>query len=180
MRNVTNHKMTGDIVYIRKYVSPCGELTLGSFGERLCLCDWAVGQHQNSVAHRLKKHLNAAFEKDSSPVLEAAVRQLDEYFSGKRSSFTIPLLFCGTAFQTSVWNELLNVPYGTSISYGELARRLGRPSAIRAVANASGANAISIFAPCHRIIGSDNSLTGYAGGLDAKHYLLQLEKKNLS
>ena len=75
----------------------------------------------------------------------------------------------------SVWNELMNIPYGTTISYAELSRRLGRPTAMRAVANANGANAISIFAPCHRVIGADGSLTGYGGGLDAKRFLLNLE-----
>ncbi|WP_302027335.1 methylated-DNA--[protein]-cysteine S-methyltransferase, partial [uncultured Duncaniella sp.] len=87
----------------------------------------------------------------------------------------IPLLFVGTEFQKRVWNELLTIPYATPLSYGELARRIGMPSAVRAVANANGANAISIFVPCHRIIGTDRSLTGYGGGLPAKRHLLDVE-----
>ena len=89
--------------------------------------------------------------------------------------FDIPLLFIGTEFQKNVWHKLLEIPYGKTVSYGELAKLLGIPKAVRAVANANGANAISIFAPCHRVIGSDHSLTGYGGGLAAKRLLLDLE-----
>ena len=88
-------------------------------------------------------------------------------------------MFVGTDFQKTVWNELLNIPYGHTVSYGEIARRIGMPKAVRAVANANGANSISIFAPCHRVIGSDNSLTGYGGGINAKRMLLELEAKSL-
>ena len=109
-------------------------------------------------------------------MLERAAIQLDEYFAGKRQTFDLPLSFAGTDFQKKVWNALLTIPYGKTISYGEMACMIGMPKAIRAVANANGANAISIFAPCHRVIGSDRSLTGYGGGLDVKEYLLKLEK----
>lgn len=119
--------------------------------------------------------LGAEIVDSTSPVIELSVAQLDEYFSGKRHDFDIPLLFAGTDFQKMVWNALLDIPYGMTVSYSEMARRIGRPEAVRAVANANGANAISIFAPCHRVIGSDRTLTGYGGGLDAKEYLLKLE-----
>jgi len=89
----------------------------------------------------------------------------------------VPLLFVGTDFQKTVWNELLKIPFGKTISYGEMAKHIGRPQAVRAVANANGANSISIFAPCHRVIGSDHSLTGYGGGLSAKKFLLELESQ---
>ena len=89
--------------------------------------------------------------------------------------FDIPMLFAGTDFQKKVWHKLLEIPYGVTISYGELATQLGMPKAVRAVANANGANAISIIVPCHRVIGSDHSLTGYGGGLAAKKKLLELE-----
>lgn len=108
-------------------------------------------------------------------MLEDAAKQLDEYFAGERRAFDIPLQFAGSEFQKSVWHELLKIPYGETISYGELARRIGSPKSVRAVANATGANAISIFVPCHRVIGSDRSLTGYAGGMEAKRKLLKLE-----
>lgn len=90
-------------------------------------------------------------------------------------AFDIPLLFVGTDFQKAVWNELLKVPFGTTVSYAALSMRLGMPKAVRAVANANGANSMSIFAPCHRIVGSDRSLTGYGGPLPAKKFLLELE-----
>ena len=99
-----------------------------------------------------------------------------KYFSGRRREFSVPLLFAGTEFQKVVWHELLNIPYGSTISYGTLASRIGMPTSVRAVANANGANAICIFAPCHRVIGADGSLTGFGGGLEAKRFLLGMEQ----
>ena len=157
-------------IYIQHYQSPCGELLLGSYEDRLCLCDWVIEKHHGRVVRRLQKTLHADYEETTSDILNETVRQLDEYFAGKRKNFTIPLLFVGTDFQKKVWNKLLEVPYGKTVSYGELARMIGMPKAFRAVANA-----ISILAPCHRIIGSDHSLTGYGGGLAAKKLLLDLE-----
>lgn len=162
-------------IITRRYESPCGTLLLGSFEDKLCLCDWQVEKHRNHVANRLKRVLKAEFEEAASEVIEKAAAQLDEFFAGKRKKFDVPLLFIGTDFQKKVWNELLNIPYGETISYGEMARSIGMPKAVRAVANANGANAISIFAPCHRVIGSDHSLTGYGGGLETKRMLLELE-----
>ncbi len=110
------------------------------------------------------------------PVLVKAIRQLDEYFAGKRSDFDLPLdLHGGTAFQQSVWAALLKIPSGATTSYGDLSGRIGKPSAVRAVGAAVGRNPVSIVVPCHRVLGSDGSLTGYAGGLERKSALLQLE-----
>ena len=124
---------------------------------------------------RLKRVLQAEFEEGTSAVIEKAAVQLDEFFAGKRQTFNVPLLFIGTNFQKIVWNELLKIPYGKTVSYREMAQHIGMPKAVRAVANANGSNAISIFAPCHRVIGSNGSLTGYGGGLAAKKMLLELE-----
>lgn len=158
------------------YSSPCGELKLGSFGDMLCLCDWQVAKSRgHDVDTRLKRMLEAEYVTGTSDVIEAAARQLDEYFAGRRREFDLPLLFAGTDFQKKVWHGLLDIPYGETVSYGEMARRIGMPRAVRALANANGANAISIFTPCHRVIGGDRSLTGYAGGLDAKRTLLEIE-----
>ena len=158
------------------YESPCGTLMLGSAGDRLCLCDWHVGpEHNNRVNGRLCRMLGAELEEGSSPVIGSAITQLDEYFAGTRREFDVPLLFTGTDFQQKVWNALLAIPYGQTVSYGDMARQIGRPGAVRAVANANGVNAISIFVPCHRVIGSNGALTGYAGGLEAKEFLLKLE-----
>lgn len=120
--------------------------------------------------------LNAGYTEMTSEIIEETRRQLDEYFRHERQAFDIPLLTAGTEFQESVWNSLMEIPYGQTITYGELATRLGKPAAVRAVANANGANAISIIIPCHRVIGSDNTLTGYGGGLEAKKFLLELEQ----
>ena len=117
---------TKHVILTQHYPSPCGDLILGSYEDRLCLCNWVIEKHQGRVDKRL-------------------------------------------------WHKLLEIPYGQTLSYGEMAKRLDIPNAVRAVANANGANAISIFVPCHRVIGSDRSLTGYGGGLTAKKYLLELE-----
>lgn len=168
-------KQENDII-IHEYVSPCGVLILGSYGNRLCLCEWETEKRSGAHAdRRLERILNAGFKSGTSSVIEKASTQLDEYFTGTRQVFDIPLMFAGSEFQKRVWNDLLTIPYGKTISYGEMARRIGMPKAVRAVANANGANAISIFAPCHRVIGSDGTLTGYGGGIDVKEFLLRLE-----
>ncbi len=164
-----------NIIKVKRYESPCGVLLLGSFGDKLCLCDWQVEKHRGHVDRRLKRVLRAEFEEGTSEVIEKAASELDEFFAGKRKTFDVPLLFAGTDFQKNVWNELLKIPFGKTISYGEMAQHIGMPKAVRAVANANGANSLSIFAPCHRVIGSDRSLTGYGGGLPAKKFLLELE-----
>lgn len=164
-----------DTIRIQNYHSPCGELILGSYGDKLCLCDWQNEERRKLIDSRIQKRLKAGYVEDESEVITKAIAQLNEYFDRKRNVFDIPLLFVGTEFQKTVWNELLNIPYGTTESYASLSQRLGNPKAIRAVASANGANAISIFVPCHRVIGSNRKLTGYAGGLPAKQLLLELE-----
>lgn len=104
-------------------------------------------------------------------------RQLGEYFAGARTAFDVPLAVAGTPFQCAVWRGLRQVPYGETISYGELARRVGRPSAARAVGLANGRNPISVIVPCHRVIGADGRLTGYGGGIERKRLLLELEAR---
>jgi len=112
---------------------------------------------------------------NQNPILKKTVNQLKEYFEGERKSFDIPLLLKGTHFQQTVWEQLQQIPYGQTITYGELAKRLGDPQKARAVAGANGLNPIPIIIPCHRVIGSDDQLTGYSGGIERKQYLLQLE-----
>lgn len=175
-----NMKMTR--IVTRRFSFPCGDLVLGAAGDRLCLCDWAEGRNRDAIRRRLERELGAfsdgmGTDADSAEesVINAAAEQLNEYFGGLRKSFDIPLLTVGTDFQKKVWRLLTSIPYGSTISYAGLSEMLGCPGTVRAVANANGANAISIFIPCHRVIGSDGSLTGYAGGLDAKRFLLDLE-----
>ncbi|MGV8924037.1 MAG: methylated-DNA--[protein]-cysteine S-methyltransferase [Thermomonas sp.] len=108
-------------------------------------------------------------------VLQAAEAQLDEYFAGSRTRFELPLAPQGTAFQLGVWQELARIPYGVTISYAELAHRVGKPTATRAVGAANGRNPLPIVLPCHRVIGADGALTGFGGGLPMKEFLLKLE-----
>ncbi len=157
------------------YNSPCGKLLLASFEEKLCICDWENEKHRRLIDPKISKFLNAEFEYKQSDVIKKAIRQLEQYFAKERKYFDVPLLFIGTPFQKKVWNALLKIPYATTISYGNMAKNIGMSQAARALANANGANAISIFVPCHRVIGSDNSLTGYGGGLEIKKALLELE-----
>lgn len=162
-------------IKVSRYYSPAGEMIIGSYGDKLCICDWAVEQRRATIDRRICRHLNAGYEAGSSDIIERAIAQLEEYFAGKRREFSIPVLFTGSEFQCSVWEELMKIPYGTTISYGELARRINNPKAVRAVASANATNPISIFVPCHRVIGSNRKLTGYGGGLEAKRHLLALE-----
>ncbi|GAC1352591.1 MAG: methylated-DNA--[protein]-cysteine S-methyltransferase [Polyangiales bacterium] len=112
-------------------------------------------------------------------VISLAEEQLTEYFDGRRTDFTVPLHLEGSAFQRAVWHALLTVPFGQTASYGAIARKLGRPTAARAVGAANRRNAVAVFVPCHRIVGSDGSLTGYAGGMTRKHWLLDHERAHL-
>ena len=112
---------------------------------------------------------------EDSGLLAEATRQLQEYFDGRRRRFTLPVAPGGTPFQQRVWQELQEIPWGTTTTYGEIARRIGQPTAVRAVGSANGRNPVAIVIPCHRVIGSDGNLTGYAGGIATKRRLLQLE-----
>ena len=155
-----------------------GELILGSFDNKLCLCDWRYRSKRSWIDSRLTKGLEADFKEEISPIVEMAEAQLKEYFENKRVDFDVPLLTVGSDFQKSVWNALLKIPYGKTETYLGLSKKIGNEKAVRAVANANGANAISIMIPCHRIIESGGGLGGYAGGLNAKKKLLQIEIQN--
>lgn len=139
------------------------------------MCDSVTGRHHERVRRRLSRLLGAEFTEGTSAVIETAEARLDEYFASERREFDVPLMFAGTEFQKAVWNELLQIPFSRTTTYGELARRIGHPTAVRAIANAVGSNALSVLVPCHRVLGADGALTGYAGGLHAKRHLLNLE-----
>lgn len=158
------------------YRTPYGELILGSYNKSLCLCDWRYRKMRSAVDLRVARYLEAEFVEKDDQILKDTRRQLEEYFSYKRKQFEIPLLMAGTDFQKHVWSELGTISYGTTCSYRELAERIGNKKAVRAVATANGANALSILIPCHRIIGSSGDLVGYAGGLNTKKKLLLLEQ----
>jgi len=130
---------------------------------------------RSRIDNRIEKGLKAKFLEKNDEVLEKSMHQLDEYFNYKRKIFGIPLLMVGTEFQKNVWNGLIKIPFGETLSYLQLAENIANGNSVRAVASANGANAISIFIPCHRVIGSNGKLVGYAGGLDTKEKLLNIE-----
>jgi methylated-DNA-[protein]-cysteine S-methyltransferase len=151
--------------------SPIGKLKLVASDKGLVAVLW---EKENPGRVRLDELL----EDPSHPVLCKTERQLEEYFAGKRQSFSLPLDMRGTRFQNQVWEALLAIPFGETRSYGQLANQLGNPKATRAVGAANGRNPIAIVVPCHRVIGFSGKLTGFAGGLEAKAHLLALEGKD--
>ena len=150
--------------------SPVGRLTLVASDEGLAGILWAKER-------RGRVRLPLDTEDGRHPVLVETGRQLNEYFAGRRQAFSLTLDLTGTAFQKLVWTALLTIPFGETRSYGEIARQIGRPGAARAVGAANGKNPVSIVAPCHRVVGSTGTLTGFAGGLEAKAHLLALEAR---
>jgi methylated-DNA-[protein]-cysteine S-methyltransferase len=165
-------------INIQYFSTAYGELILGSYDQALCICDWRYRKRRESVDRRIQKGLGAEYVERDDDLLQTTKEQLEQYFDGERQQFDLPLKTVGTAFQNSVWDALIAIPYGEKYSYLQLANAIGNVSAVRAVANANGANALSIFIPCHRIIGSDGKLVGYAGGMEAKERLLKLEQED--
>jgi methylated-DNA-[protein]-cysteine S-methyltransferase len=155
-------------LFYKYCASPLGKLKLVASETGLIAILW-----ENDNPRRVP--LTGLVEDNDQKILVETERQLKEYFSGKRNEFSIPLDMRGTAFQKDVWRALQAIPFGTTLSYGQIAKQLGRPTASRAVGAANGRNPISIVVPCHRVIGSSGKLTGFAGGLDAKAHLLNLE-----
>ena len=149
--------------------SPVGPLTLVATDRGLSAILW-----KNDRKGRVRVTIDA--EDHAHPVLVRAERQLTAYFAGRRKTFSIRLDVAGTTFQQKVWNALRTIPFGETRTYGEIARQIGHPAAVRAVGAANGRNPVAIVAPCHRVIGSTGALTGFAGGLDAKARLLALER----
>lgn len=148
------------MTHYRTIPSPVGLLTLAERDNKLIAITWG----------------GSAASNEESPFLINVENQLREYFNGQRKEFTIPLYPVGTEFQEKVWKCLLQIPYGKTCSYAEIAEKIGNPAAVRAVGTAIGNNPISIIIPCHRVIGKDGSLTGFAGGLENKRALLELER----
>ena len=162
------------------YPTPLGEMTALLSEQGLCLLEFS--QRTKGLDREIAQ-VEAArggpATPGSSPLTEQLGRELAEYFAGQRQAFDIPLDPVGTPFQIEAWQGLLKIPYGETRSYAEQARGIGRPTATRAVASANGSNKISVIIPCHRVIGSDGSLTGYGGGMPRKHWLLALERRGV-
>ncbi len=161
-------------VSIQYYSSPCGEIILASVDDELCLCDWNEMPCSERNKLRLSRYMKAVFKIETSPILELSKKQLNEYFR-QPQDIRYSVAPYRNRFSEKVWGALLNIPYGETRSYKEIAISMGNPNGTRAVAGAIGANGISIFIPCHRVIGSNHLLTGFAGGLDAKRRLLEIE-----
>lgn len=168
-----NSSKKSNITYACKTMkSPVGELKLVASDRGLAAVLW-----ENDDPKRVR--LAPLVEDGNHPVLLETERQLGEYFAGKLKTFTLKFDPLGTAFQKDVWNALATIPFGQTRSYAQIATQIGRPKAVRAVGAANGRNPISIIVPCHRVIGSNGKLTGFAGGLETKEILLKLESKKL-
>lgn len=154
--------------YFKFIESPVGNLKIVASDKGLAGILW-----EKDKADRV--HFNPETKIDKHPILLKAEKQLAEYFANKRTTFDIPLDFKGTPFQKSIWEYLVHIPFGETRTYGQLAKDIGYPKAVRAVGAANGQNPIAIIAGCHRVIGANGTLTGFAGGLDAKAFLLKLE-----
>jgi methylated-DNA-[protein]-cysteine S-methyltransferase len=154
--------------FFKQMDSPVGRLTLAASGKGLAAVLW-----ENDRPSRVRLQLDERDERH--PILVEAERQLTEYFAGGRQQFALPLDLAGTPFQRQVWEALQTIPFGQTRSYGELARQIGAARAVRAVGAANGRNPVSIVVPCHRVIGATGRLTGFAGGLHTKAWLLDLE-----
>ena len=171
---------TKPILWVQHYDTPWGTLILGDRKGQLCLCYWECAASRDVVIKRILRYSHAVVKQGVTDSLLVAIGQLEEFLSGKRRCFDLPLLLLGTDFQQSVWKSILQVPYGDTIAYCALAENIGKPKAVRAVAHAVAQNPLQIFIPCHRILGVAGQLTGYAGGLPAKIGLLNQEQHPLN
>ena len=167
-------------ISIQYFKHSYAEFILGSYDNKLCLCDFRYRKLRSAVDGRIQKLLGALFIEKNSDIIETSKVQLNQYFSGARTSFDLPLITAGTPFQKSVWDALQTIRYGETLSYQGLATTIHKEGAVRAAGTANGANALAIIIPCHRVIASDGSSGGYAGGLPLKKRLLALEEKVLT
>ncbi len=157
------------------YKNKYADFIIGSFDHKLCLLDYRYRKMRSTVDKRIQRGLRAKYVEESDETINVTISQLDEYFKGERTMFDIPMLMVGSDFQRKVWDALMEIKYGETSSYSDLAESVGNKNAIRAVANANGANSMAIIIPCHRIVGSNGELVGYGGGLPLKRRLLEIE-----
>jgi AraC family transcriptional regulator of adaptative response/methylated-DNA-[protein]-cysteine methyltransferase len=169
-------RVEGDRIVIQLLDSPIGPLLVGATDEGVCLLEFTDRRMLETNLATIRKRFGSPVVPGEHRWLKQLSAELKEYFAGNRKLFSVPLAANGTEFQEQVWAALREIPFSQTIAYDELARRVGRPAAQRAVANANGQNRIAILFPCHRVIGKDGSLTGYGGGLWRKRLLLELER----
>jgi AraC family transcriptional regulator of adaptative response/methylated-DNA-[protein]-cysteine methyltransferase len=163
------------VVHVADVETPLGTMVAAASDAQLLLLEFAHRRMLATQLKRVERAMVCVFEPGESPVLTGLRAQLDQYFRGERTQFEVPIHTPGTPFQMRVWSELRRIPAGTTTTYANMAAVVGQPTAVRAVARANGDNRISILIPCHRVIGSDGSLTGYGGGLWRKRRLLEIE-----
>jgi AraC family transcriptional regulator, regulatory protein of adaptative response / methylated-DNA-[protein]-cysteine methyltransferase len=169
-------RKNGDRVVITMLETPLGPVLAGAADPGINLLEYTDRRMLEHNLQALRRRFGCAIVPGQHPLLDRLRGELDEYFRGDRQEFTLPLAARGTPFQDKVWEALRRIPYGQTISYDELARSIGQPTAQRAVARANGMNYVAILIPCHRVIGKDGTLTGYGGGLWRKRLLLELER----
>jgi O-6-methylguanine DNA methyltransferase len=167
--------MASEVITFRIINSPIGEFVAGTTSKGICLFEFSDRGGIDRIQTRMQKRYNVELREGENELLNDLERQTVEYFNGKRKEFDLPLDQKGTPFELSVWRKLLDIPYGATRSYGEIANELGKPGASRAVGRANGANYIPIIIPCHRVIEASGELRGYGGGLWRKRFLLELE-----
>lgn len=165
------------IVYLNRISTPLGPMLVGASEKYLCLLEFTDRRMLETQLKRLTRKMNCAFVPGSNSITEEVNLQIREYFAGRLKKFSAPIATPGTSFQQAVWRQLTKIPYGQTRSYGEQAKAIAQPRAVRAVARANGDNRIAIIIPCHRVIGANGNLCGYGGGLWRKKYLLNLERK---
>jgi len=175
MAAATKKAQPSETLVTSTFQSPVGPLTAAVSDRGLCLLEFAGPRSESHLQQIARKH-HANAKSGSHPVLTQVRQQLDEYFAGKRKSFSVPMTCEGTTFQKKVWQQLLRIPFGETQSYADVARSVKTPKAFRAVGRANGQNPICIIVPCHRVVNADGQLGGYGGGLHRKKFLLNLEK----
>ena len=163
-------------IVLQRLPTPLGDMLLGASDTGVCLLDFDEPARLPYELDKIRRLLRAKISDGENAHTRQARQELEQYFAGQRQSFTVALHLAGTAFQQQVWRYLCTIAFGQTVSYQMQAQAIGKPTAMRAVANANGANRISIVVPCHRVIGKNGQLTGYGGGLPRKHWLLQHER----
>lgn len=165
-------------IITKTFDTPVGEMIAGATDSGICLLDFKWRKMMPAIQRRIATGLDQTFEEGEHPFIDQVRLELHEYFEGARKEFSVPMLTVGSDFQKSVWDSLLRIAYGHTVTYLHQAKVYGDEKALRAVATANGMNCIAIIIPCHRVIGADGSLTGYAGGLTAKRWLLEHERRH--
>jgi AraC family transcriptional regulator of adaptative response/methylated-DNA-[protein]-cysteine methyltransferase len=163
-------------IWVNRVGTPLGSMVMGVHDSGLCLLEFAERRMLDTQLKRLSRHMGRVFLPGEHPLMEQVKNELDAYFDGTLRRFTLPLTAPGTAFQEAVWSALLEIPFGETRSYADIAASIGQPEAVRAVGQANGDNRIAIIIPCHRVVGAGGEPTGYGGGIWRKEYLLALEQ----